>query len=65
MIVYTPMALRMIKPGLNSDLDGQAGMQEFAGNATLPNYLTENAQESNNAFLVKRTSKSYKYPKFP
>jgi naphthoate synthase len=65
MMVYSPMALRMIKLGLNADLDGQVGLQEFAGNATLLYYLTEEAQEGKNAFLEKRRPKLHKYPKFP
>ncbi|MGA9112151.1 MAG: 1,4-dihydroxy-2-naphthoyl-CoA synthase [Smithella sp.] len=65
MMIYSPMALRMIKLGLNADLDGQVGLQEFAGNATLLYYLTEEAQEGKNAFLEKRLPKFHKYPKFP
>ncbi|MCX5856233.1 MAG: 1,4-dihydroxy-2-naphthoyl-CoA synthase [Deltaproteobacteria bacterium] len=65
MMVHSPMALRMIKLGLNADLDGQVGMQEFAGNATLLYYLTEEAQEGKNAFLEKRAPNFHKYPKFP
>jgi len=65
MMVHSPMALRMIKLGLNADLDGQAGLQEFAGNATLLYYLTEEAQEGKNAFLEKRPPNFHKYPKFP
>ena len=65
MMVYSPMALRMIKLGLNADLDGQVGLQEFAGNATLLYYLTEEAQEGKNAFLEKRLPNFHKYPKFP
>ncbi len=51
MMKRSPMALRMIKLGLNAELDGQAGLQEFAGNATLLYYLTEEAQEGKHAFL--------------
>ena len=65
MMIYSPMALRMIKLGLNAALDGQVGLQEFAGNATLLYYLTEEAQEGKNAFLEKRLPKFHKYPKFP
>jgi len=65
MMALSPMALRMIKLGLNADLDGQAGLQEFAGNATLLYYLTEEAQEGKNAFLEKRAPNFQKYPKFP
>lgn len=62
---HSPMALRMIKLGLNAELDGQAGIQEFAGNATLLYYLTEEAQEGKNAFLEKRDPDFDQYPKYP
>lgn len=65
MMQRSPMALRMIKMGLNAELDGQAGIQELAGNATLLYYLTEEAQEGKNAFLEKRDPDFGKYPKFP
>lgn len=65
MMIFSPMALRMIKLGLNADLDGQVGLQEFAGNATLLYYLTEEAQEGKNAFLEKRLPNFHKYPQFP
>ena len=65
MMKHSPMALRMIKLGLNAELDGQAGLQEFAGNATLLYYLTEEAQEGKKAFLEKRDPDFGKYPKFP
>jgi len=61
----SPLALRMIKMGLNAELDGQAGIQELAGNATLLYYLTEEAQEGKNAFLEKRDPDFRKYPRFP
>lgn len=65
MMKHSPMALRMIKLGLNAEMDGQAGLQEFAGNATLLYYLTEEAQEGKKAFLQKRKPDFKKYPKFP
>lgn len=65
MMKRSPMALRMLKLGMNADLDGQAGLQEFAGNATLLYYLTEEAQEGKHAFLEKRDPDFHKYPKFP
>lgn len=61
----SPMAIRMIKMGLNAELDGQAGIQELAGNATLLYYMTDEAQEGKNAFLEKRDPDFHKYPKFP
>jgi naphthoate synthase len=65
MMKRSPMALRMIKMGLNAELDGQAGIQELAGNATLLYYLTEEAQEGKKAFLEKRDPDFKKYPRFP
>lgn len=65
MMERSPMALRMLKAGLNAELDGQAGLQEFAGNATLLYYLTDEAQEGKHAFLEKRKPDFGKYPKFP
>jgi len=65
MMKRSPMALRMIKMGLNAELDGQAGIQELAGNATLLYYLTEEAQEGKKAFLEKRDPDFKKFPKFP
>ncbi len=61
----SPLAIRMIKAGLNAELDGQAGIQEFAGNATMLYYMTEEAQEGKNAFLEKRAPDFKKYPKLP
>jgi naphthoate synthase len=65
MMQRSPMALRMIKMGLNAELDGQAGIQELAGNATLLYYMTEEAQEGKKAFLEKRDPDFKKFPKFP
>lgn len=65
MLSRSPLALRMIKRGLNAELDGQAGLMEFAGDATLMYYLMEEAQEGKNAFLEKRTPDFSKFPKFP
>ena len=61
----SPLALRMIKRGLNAELDGQSGLMEFAGDATLMYYLMEEAQEGKNAFLEKRDPDFKKFPKFP
>lgn len=65
MIERSPLALRMIKAGLNAELDGQAGIQELAGDATMLYYMTEEAQEGGKAFLEKRKPDFDKYPKFP
>jgi naphthoate synthase len=61
----SPMALRMIKRSLNAELDGQHGLMQLAGDATLMFYLMEEAQEGKNAFLEKREPNFKKYPKFP
>lgn len=61
----SPMAIRMIKRGLNAELDGQRGLMEFAGDATLLYYLMAEAQEGKNAFLEKRDPDFDKFPKFP
>jgi naphthoate synthase len=61
----SPLALRMLKCSFNAELDGQAGIQELAGNATLLYYLTEEAKEGKNAFLEKRQPDFSKFPKFP
>ncbi|AID37455.1 naphthoate synthase [Candidatus Walczuchella monophlebidarum] len=51
---HSPMALRMIKRCLNAELDGQHGIMQLAGDATLMYYLTEESQEGKKAFLEKR-----------
>lgn len=61
----SPLAIRMLKTAFNAELDGQIGIQELAGNATLLYYLSEEAQEGKNAFLEKRKPDFSKYPKFP
>lgn len=50
----SPMAIRCLKAALNADCDGQAGLQELAGNATMLFYMTEEGQEGRNAFIEKR-----------
>ncbi len=61
----SPLALRMIKRSLNAELDGQHGLMQLAGDATLMYYLMEEAQEGKHAFLEKRDPDFKKYPKFP
>lgn len=51
---HSPIAIRMIKAGLNAELDGQAGIQELAGDATMLYYFTDEAQDAAKAFLEKR-----------
>ena len=53
---HSPMALRCLKAALNADCDGQAGLQELAGNATMLFYMTEEGQEGRNA-LTKNVSR--------
>ncbi|MBX2983732.1 MAG: 1,4-dihydroxy-2-naphthoyl-CoA synthase [Flavobacteriales bacterium] len=65
MMKRSPMALRMIKRGLNAELDGQRGMMEFAGDATLMFYMMDEAQEGRDAFIEKRDPDFKKFPKFP
>ena len=61
----SPLAIRMLKSAFNAELDGQAGIQELAGNATLLYYLSEEAQEGRNAYVEKRKPEFGKFPKFP
>lgn len=65
MMVHSPIALRMIKAGLNAELDGQAGIQQLAGDATMLYYFLDEAQEGGKAFLEKRKPDFDKYPKIP
>ena len=65
MMELSPLALRMIKAGLNAELDGQAGIQELAGDATMLYYMTDEAQEGKNAFLEKRKPNFKQYQKLP
>ena len=64
-LVNSPMAIRCLKAAFNADCDGQAGLQEMAGNSTLLFYMTEEGQEGRNAFLEKRDPDFSKFPRFP
>ena len=65
MLELSPLALRMLKAGLNAADDGLAGIQQLAGDATLLYYLTEEAQEGRNAYVGKRKPDFSKFPKRP
>ena len=62
---HSPLALRCLKSALNADCDGQIGMLDFAGNATMLYYMTEEAQEGRNAFVEKRKPNFSKFKRLP
>ena len=62
---HSPTALRCIKASMNADCDGQAGLQELAGNATLLFYMTEEGREGKEAFLEKRAPEFNKFERLP
>ncbi|MDJ0534370.1 MAG: 1,4-dihydroxy-2-naphthoyl-CoA synthase [Xenococcaceae cyanobacterium MO_207.B15] len=61
----SPIAIRCLKSAFNADCDGQAGLQELAGNATLLYYMTEEGAEGKQAFLEKRQPNFRQYPWLP
>ena len=65
MLANSPIALRCLKAAMNADCDGQAGLQELAGNATLLFYLTDEGKEGKNAFLEKRKPDFRRFPRLP
>jgi naphthoate synthase len=65
MLRHSPMALRLLKAGLNAADDGLAGVQQLAGDATLLFYLTEEGQEGRDAYKEKRPPDFGKFPKRP
>jgi len=65
MLANSPTALRFLKAALNADCDGQAGLQELAGSATLLYYLTEEGREGKQAFLEKRKPNFKQFKRFP
>ena len=64
-LANSPIAIRCLKAALNADCDGQAGLQELAGNATLLYYMTEEGKEGKEAFLEKRRPNFKKFPRLP
>jgi naphthoate synthase len=65
MLANSPIALRCLKAALNADCDGQAGLQELAGNATLLFYMTEEGKEGKNAFMEKRKPNFKQFKRLP
>jgi len=61
----SPLAIRLLKSAFNAELDGQAGIQELAGNATLLYYMSDEAQEGKNAYNEKRKPDFSKFPRVP
>lgn len=64
-LTKSPLAIRCLKSAFNADCDGQAGLQELAGNATLLYYMTEEGSEGKQAFLEKRPPNFQQYPWLP
>jgi naphthoate synthase len=65
LMAKSPLALRMLKGALNAVTDGAAGMQQFAGDATMIYYMSEEAQEGRDAYLAKRSPDFAKFPRRP
>jgi naphthoate synthase len=59
---HSPIAIRVLKAAMNADVDGQMGLQQLAGDATMLFYMTEEGQEGRNAYLEKRPPAYHKYP---
>jgi naphthoate synthase len=65
MLAHSPLALRCLKSAMNADCDGQIGLLDLAGNATLLYYMSEEAQEGKKAYLEKRKPDFSKFPRLP
>lgn len=64
-LANSPISIRCLKAALNADCDGQAGLQELAGNTTMLYYMSEEGQEGRNAFIEKRKPNFSKFPRHP
>jgi naphthoate synthase len=62
---HSPLAIRCLKSAFNADVDGQSGLQELAGNATLLYYMTDEAKEFHRAQREKRKPEARKFPWLP
>ena len=62
---HSPLAIRCLKSAFNAELDGQSGIQELAGNATLLYYMSEEAKEFHSAQREKRKPEARKFPWLP
>ncbi len=65
MLASSPLALRLLKAGYNAGVDGLAGVQQLAGDATLLYYMTDEAQEGRDAYVEKRPPDFSRFPKRP
>ena len=65
MLQHSPLAMRLLKAGFAADVDGLAGVQQLAGDATLLYYLSEEAQEGRDAYVQKRKPDFSRFPKRP
>ena len=61
-LAHSPIAIRCLKAAFNADCDGQAGIQELAGNATMLFYMSEEGQEGRDAFVQKREPDFSRFP---
>jgi len=62
---HSPLAIRCLKSAFNADVDGQSGLQELAGNATMLYYMTDEAKEFSRAQREKRQPEARKFPWLP
>jgi naphthoate synthase len=65
MLTLSPLALRLLKGAFNADTDGLAGLQQFAGDATMLFYMTEEGQEGRNAYVERRAPDFSRFPRRP